>query len=46
MIKLITDYPIAVESDDHIHPDGIYLDNNQKRFLLETTIQKIGASAR
>jgi DNA polymerase-3 subunit delta len=26
--------------------DGIYLDNNQKRFLLETTIQKIGASAR
>ena len=28
MIKLITDYPIAVESDDHIHPDGIYLDNN------------------
>ena len=26
--------------------DGIYLDNNQKRFLLETTIQKIGASAK
>jgi DNA polymerase-3 subunit delta len=26
--------------------DGFYLDNNQKRFLLETTIQKIGASAR
>lgn len=26
--------------------DGIYLDNNQKRFLLETTIQKIGDSAR
>ena len=28
MIKLITDYPIAVDSDDHIHPDGIYLDNS------------------
>ena len=28
MIKLITDHPIALESDDHIHPDGIYLDNN------------------
>lgn len=26
--------------------DGVYLDNNQKRFLLETTIQKIGAYAR
>jgi SAM-dependent methyltransferase len=28
MIKLITNNPIAVDSDDHIHPDGIYLDNN------------------
>jgi DNA polymerase-3 subunit delta len=26
--------------------DGVYLDNNQKRFLLETTIQKIGSYAR
>ena len=27
MIKLITYHPIALESDDHIHPDDIYLDN-------------------
>lgn len=26
--------------------EGTYLDGNQKRFLLETTIQKIGASAK
>jgi hypothetical protein len=26
--------------------DGVYLDNNQKRFMLETTIQKIGSYAR
>ena len=28
MIKLITNHPVAIESDDHIHPDGIYLDNS------------------
>jgi DNA polymerase-3 subunit delta len=26
--------------------EGVYLDNNQKRFLLETTIRKIGALSR
>ena len=28
MIKVLTQNPIAVDSDDHIHPEGIYLDNN------------------
>jgi cyclopropane fatty-acyl-phospholipid synthase-like methyltransferase len=28
MITIKTEAPIAYDSDDHIHPDGIYLDNN------------------
>lgn len=28
MITLLTDHPIAEDSDDHHHPDGIYFDNS------------------
>lgn len=28
MYKIITDHPIAVDSDDHNHPDGVHLDNH------------------
>lgn len=28
MIKVITDHPIAIDSDDHKYPEGIYYDNN------------------
>ena len=34
MITIKTDSPIAVDSDDHIHPDGIYLDNNVDHTLI------------
>lgn len=28
MIKLITQHPIAIDSDDHHYPDGVHLDNH------------------
>lgn len=28
MITIKAEAPIAYDSDDHIYPDGIYLDNN------------------
>lgn len=28
MIKVITNYPVALDSDDHLHPDGVHLDNH------------------
>lgn len=28
MITITAEAPVALDSDDHIHPDGIYLDNN------------------
>lgn len=34
MITLLTNHPLAEDSDDHHHPDGIYLDNNyNQRFV-------------
>lgn len=28
MITVITDHPVALDSDDHLHPDGVHLDNH------------------
>lgn len=28
MIKIITDHPLALDSDDHHYPDGVHLDNH------------------
>lgn len=28
MIKVITNHPVAIDSDDHLHPDGVHLDNH------------------
>lgn len=28
MIQIKTDFPVAVDSDDHKHPEGVYYDNN------------------
>ena len=36
MFKVVTDYPLAVESDDHKHPEGIYYDNNLNLGFVES----------
>lgn len=28
MITVETNFPLAVDSDDHLHPEGVYIDNN------------------
>lgn len=28
MLQLVTDHPIAIDSDDHKHPEGVFYDNN------------------
>ena len=38
MIKLKTKFPIALDSDDHIHPEGIYLDNNLNPEFLNSVL--------
>jgi len=35
MIKVDTKFPIAYESADHIHPEGIYCDNNLNLSFIE-----------
>lgn len=36
MYSIITDHPIAVDSDDHIYPDGVHLDNYcNPQFILD-----------
>lgn len=34
MINVITNYPIAVDSDDHKYPEGIYYDNNSNDVFI------------
>lgn len=36
MFSVITDHPIAVDSDDHKHPEGIYHDNNYNTRFVES----------
>lgn len=36
MFKVITDHPIAVDSDDHKYPEGIYWDNNCDYTFVES----------
>jgi len=28
MFKVITNHPVAVDADDHLHPEGVFYDNN------------------
>lgn len=35
MIKVITNHPVAVESDDHIHPEGTHYDNGVHQAFVD-----------
>lgn len=34
MLQVITNYPIAIDSDDHKYPEGIYYDNNSNQAFI------------
>jgi SAM-dependent methyltransferase len=36
MINVITNYPIAIDSDDHLHPDGVHYDNYCNYTFIES----------